>query len=135
MTTVNKNNPRGKQAPTILSVDQILESADVATVTVEIPEWGGSVKIKELQRQEMLDCRKNAETGEEDEDGDPTIDIELYEMHLLVAALVEPSFAIDQIGQLRKKNGRVVGALIAKITVLLGAGEAALKAAEKSSLV
>lgn len=114
-----------KSAPAILTSDQIFESEDLASVTVDVPEWNGSVRIRELSRQEVLDAQANATA-----DGD--LSEEEYDLYLIVAALVEPRLAIDDISRLRKKNARAVQRLAVNVGLLINGGESAVEGAIKS---
>ncbi len=124
--TAAKTGASKKAAPVILSSEAIFEADDLESVTVEIPEWKGAVKIRELTRQEVLDARANAES-----DGD--ISEEEYDLYLIVAALVEPNLAIDDISRLRKKNARAVQRLAIAVGQLVNGGESAVDGAIKSA--
>ena len=47
----------------MLSREDILKAGTLKTETVEVPEWGGSVKIRELSAQQLVEAGKANRNG------------------------------------------------------------------------
>lgn len=97
---------------TFLTIDQILAANDLPTEAVEVPEWGGSVKVQGLSRAAYDAIAKAAEvavppTGPGQVAGTKRDDDKFSDL-LFLACVVEPQFAEEHIPALR---GKSLGAL------------------------
>lgn len=100
----------------LLSKDDILKSKDRKFEDVDVPEWGGKVRIAEMSglarnRFEMSLIRheKGAPVFV---DGLAVQDLEGYDVKLLAACIVDenfdPVFTVEELG---KKNGKIISRL------------------------
>ena len=95
-----------------LTVDQILSASDLPHEVVEVPEWGGSVKVQGLSRAAYDAIAKAAEvtvpaTGPGQVAGTKRDDDKFSDL-LFLACVVEPQFTEEHIPALR---GKSLGAL------------------------
>lgn len=104
----------------VLSKEELLAREDLEEMSVEFPEWGGSLVIRQLRRSEQYQAETAATVGGE-------IDESLLELHTLAFALVEPSFSPAEITALGEKNGTLVGALVTFQSVLQNGGKKSLE--------
>ena len=86
--------PNGQPAPAYLTIDRIRAAGDLATLDVEVPQWGGKVKVKPLTIGQMHSSRKQAELPRENPDGTFRTDYDAEELELavFVQGVVEPRF-------------------------------------------
>jgi len=110
----------------MLTVDQILDSVDFKEEVIEIKEWGGSVKIRSLNIEQMQRIRKNASLVEDGE-----IDEERFGMLLFIEGVSEPKFDESHIEKLKTKNLMAYGRVITRLQELCGLGGDEVKEAKK----
>lgn len=110
--------------PTILSVEAILAAPDTQTEIVEVPEWGGAVKVIGLTKRQQVDIRREALVN-----GD--VDPEKVQQGIWREGVIEPRFPEEQLGALFDKNAGVVDRVLAVILRLSGMEEGAAKEKEK----
>lgn len=96
----------------MLTADQILSAPDLPEKTVDVPEWGGQVKLKALNAGQWRDVRSRAVTPGGD------IEPQSYDAHFLIEAMVEPRLSPEQFGQLMQKNPVVITRLTAEALAL-----------------
>lgn len=118
--TATKATAAKKQPLAVLSKEELLARSDLDEVSVEFPEWGGSVVIRQLRRSEQYQAENAATIDDE-------IDQSLLELHTLAFALVQPSFTPDEITALGEKNGTLVGSLVTFQNVLQLGGKKSLE--------
>lgn len=111
----------------VLTLDDILAADDLEECEVEVAEWGGKVVLRQLTRQQQVDCEKRATVNGE-------IDAPLLQLYQLSAALAKPEISFDKITALATKNSAVVGLLVSRVILLQGGGKEGLLAFEKSLL-
>ena len=95
-----------------LTIDAILAADDLPVEVVEVPEWGGCVKVRGLSRAAYDGIAKAAEvavapTGPGQQAGTKRDDDKFSDL-LFLACVVEPQFSEDHIPALR---GKSLGAL------------------------
>lgn len=115
--------PSKKEAP-ILTADQLIAADDRAEKTIDVPEWGGRIRLKALNAGQWRDARERAKRP------DGELDEQLYNAHFLMEALVEPKLSADQLGQLMNKNALVLMRVASEalaLTGLLGAEKQAAR--------
>jgi len=108
------------RAPKYLSADAVLAAPDIVTEDFEVPEWGGTIKVKGLSVHDLNEANRLATVGGE-------VDAEKITCMVLVFGCVEPQFTPDQAGALAKKSAKVVnevGAAIFRLSGVGGASEA-----------
>lgn len=111
----------------VLSKEALLAADDLEQLTIDVPEWKGAVTLRQIKRQEVVDCQKAATS-------DGKLDEDLLQLYQLASSMVEPSFTREEITALGEKNASVVGSLIAQMLVLQGGGADSLKEFNKSLL-
>lgn len=107
-----RGSTRAKK-PTLLSAEAVLEKNDLAERVVEVPEWGGAVKIRALSKRVYNDIQKASTVNGE-------IDELKFEMNLLVNGIAEPQFTLDQAGQLQEKSVGAVDRVVTEIMEISG---------------
>lgn len=125
-----RTSPAAKKAdaPKILSLAEIEAAEDRPIETVEVPEWGGAVKIQAMSLRQKQDIRVRSF------DGDGEFSANLWEDNILVECLLDPSISHDQLGILKDKNGAAVERISTAIVLLNKAGGAGLESALQTFL-
>ena len=110
----------------MLSREQILNKVDIQIKEIPVPEWGGSVFIRQLSRAEQDEYLKR-QYGETRLKQDTrahaqeisAVNIYGHDTFLCVAGICDeegkPLFKADDIAALKKKNGAVVGRIAVEI--------------------
>jgi hypothetical protein len=101
-------------APKILSVEDILTAPDIQEKTVEVPEWGGAVKIRSFTKQRQIQLRSQAV----DSKGD--VDSERMELLMFIEGVVEPKFSAQHIDLLKGKSATAMDRVLSAILDLGG---------------
>jgi hypothetical protein len=94
-----------------LSPEAILAAQDLPEADVDVPEWGGRVRVRGLTMGEVLAIRKAV--------GD---DERLVVVHTLATAFVHPAMTVDQAEALMGKSGAVAQRVLVTINSLNGVG-------------
>jgi hypothetical protein len=108
----------------VLSREQVLEAVDLTEETVDVPEWGGAVKVRGFSKGEQMEMRKEATV-------DTKIDTDRLEILMFVHGVSEPKFTADDMAALRQKAAGAVDRVLKRITILSGISEEAVAEAEK----
>jgi hypothetical protein len=108
-----------------LSVEAILAAADTQTDEVDVPEWGGKVKVIGLTKRQQVDIRREALVAGE-------IDPELVQQYIWREGVIEPRFPTEQLGALFEKNAGIVDRVLAVVLRLSGMEEGSVKEKEKT---
>lgn len=129
MATQNKGNraAAAKKPLPVLTPEQVLSAKDAEEVTIPVPEWGGSVRMRQIARGDHVDALEAAMKGDE-------LDGKLADLYILAATMVEPKFSRDEILQLNQKNAGVVETLIIHAALFNQGGKGAAERLEKSLL-
>ena len=111
----------------LLTRDAILQAQDIKTEEVDVPEWGGTVRVKMMTGTER-DALGAALIGP---DGTP--DMSLYRLRLVTLCIVgednSPLFAIDEVAMLGAKSGTALDRVYRVAERLNDSGAAAVEAA------
>lgn len=112
----------------------ILTAQDAQYEDVEVPEWGGTVRIKAISAAER---ERWEQLVAFDKSGKPSAHLEDSAAKLLIFAAVdaetgERMFTEADIAELTKKNGKVMTRLWQAAARLNGLGGAAVKELEKN---
>tara|TARA_B100000287_G_C20588778_1_gene763347 strand:+ start:293 stop:637 length:345 start_codon:yes stop_codon:yes gene_type:complete len=91
-----------------LSLDDIKNSIDLETQTIDVPEWNGSLEVKGLTKAEQVKIRK----AQESENGLSTVE---FEKMILIAGIVEPKVDEKSIDVLYEKSATVVDRVLSTI--------------------
>jgi hypothetical protein len=113
-----------KKEVTFLSAEELLSADDRPEKIVDVPEWGGQVKIKALSLGQFQAIYERAATknGEVDEQNST--------VYWLIEGIIEPKLNLEQASLLRDKNALVVTRVMNEIAEISAATEADIKAAE-----
>lgn len=111
-----------------LTRNQILAADDLATKTVEIPEWGGEVRIA------AMSARRHAQFEQLAEGAGELDSLAYYAVSILVDEHGEPLFdGIDDIKALGGKSSQALMRILNAGLELNGVTEADIKATAKKS--
>lgn len=113
-------------ADRILTADEILAAQDLEERIVEVPEWGGAVKIRGLTKAAQQQVRRQA-TGP-----DGQVDADRLEILMLAACVIEPQFTEEQVERLKQKSATAVDRVLQAVLDLAGLSPEAVKQAQKS---
>lgn len=108
--------------PRLLTEADIIAIDDIETEVVEVPEWGGSVKLRGLSLEEVLATKTGTDTS----------DFASMGVKLLAASFAEPVLSPEAIEALGKKSARVITRLLSVATRLSGIDEEAVVQAERT---
>lgn len=108
-------------SPRLLTEADIIAIDDIETEVVEVPEWGGSVKLRGLSLDEVMAARK----GDAD-------NLANTSTRLLAAAFAEPKLTEEGVVALRSKSAAVVTRLLQVATRLSGMDDEAVVQAERT---
>jgi hypothetical protein len=111
-------------ATRILSAEDILAADDLTEEIVEIPEWGGAVKVRAFSKAVQQEFREDARI-------DGEIDSNRLEMLMFLHGVVEPRFTADQYELLRRKNAGCIDRVLRVITRVSGLDGGAVEAAQR----
>jgi hypothetical protein len=100
-----------------LNLDAILAAPDVTESDVDVPEWGGKVKVKALSKADQIRVRKDAT------DNKGNVDDVRMEGGLLVAGVVEPALETKHIPDLFAKSASAVDKVLQAILGVSGMTE------------
>lgn len=107
--------------PRLLTEADIIAIDDIETEVVEVPEWGGSVKLRGLSLDEAMNARAGA-----------TSDAKAMSLRLLVASFVEPKLSEAAVEALGKKSAAVINRLLQVATRLCGMDPEAVQRSERT---
>lgn len=107
--------------PRLLTEADIIAIDDIETEVVEVPEWGGSVKLRGLSLDEVMAARAGG-----------TADAASMSVKLLAASFSEPELSEAAIASLGKKSAAVVTRLLQVATRLSGMDTEALQRSERT---
>ncbi len=111
--------------PKILSVDDILAAPDLPEETVDVPAWGGAVKVKGLTRSQVYDLEKGSKVGKEH-------DLMRMDVLMIAAGVTEPKLTEDQAQQLMQKSASGTQVILDAISRLSGMDKGTAAAADRS---
>ena len=114
--------PQG-QGPRILSVEQILTANDIVERTVEVPQWGGAVRIRGLTKGQHQQLRKRATSRSQ-------VDTDRLEMLLFSESVIEPRFTLEQVNQLKDKAAAPFETVLRAVLEANGLADGAVEQAE-----
>ena len=115
-------HPQG-QGPRILSVEQILTANDIVERTVEVPQWGGAVRIRGLTKGQHQLLRKKASLRGQ-------VDTDRLEMLLFADSVIEPRFTLEQVNQLKDKAAAPFETVLRAVLEANGLADGAVEQAE-----
>jgi len=104
------------QAPNIITVEQLLAAEDLPPEAIDVPEWGGQVKVRGLSVKAINQANRESTVAGE-------IDEEKIACAVVIAGMVEPQLTNDQAGQLAEKSMAVINRIVKEIYRLSGLDE------------
>jgi hypothetical protein len=108
-----------------LTPDAILEADDRPTADVEVPEWGGHVRVRALSLESYLDLKEQA--------GDDERQLTRMMLHeALVGEDGEPMLTLEQAGALLDKSATAIGKVMQAIANVTGSGGDVLTEAQRT---
>ena len=84
----------------MLTVEDILAADDIAEAVIEVPEWGGSVRIRAFSK--AVEQRLRTESG-----GATDFDTDRFEMLLFIEGVVDPKFTVEQLDALKAQTAKL----------------------------
>ena len=108
----------------ILTVEAILGAKDLKEEVIEVPEWGGSVRVRSFSKKGQQEVRELATIADE-------LDEQRLEMFMFIKGVVDPEFTDDTYELLREKNAGVIDRILNRIMELSGMSPEALANAER----
>ncbi|ARK96168.1 hypothetical protein [Burkholderia pseudomallei] len=121
---------------TILNRAAILAANDLATVTVDVSEWGGAVIIRSMTGAQRDAYETSLMT--KDASGRYTIDTENMRAKLVIFTAVDetgtPLFTLDDLPALASKNAAVIERMFVAAQRINGLSKDAVADAEKNSV-
>lgn len=112
-------------AKKILTAEAILACDDIVREEVDVPEWGGSVRIRSFSRRQLHELTRKATVGKE-------VNAEKLDMLLFINGVEEPTFDESHMGQLSDKSAGVLQTVLGRIMALSGLDPDAAEKAEAS---
>lgn len=107
-----------------LTFDEILATRDLAIQEVEVPSWGGKIKIQELTKAARDRLAKEATVNGQ-------VDSDRLQVLMLAECIVEPKITAEQAQQLWEKSAAAVDKILFAILDINGLGELAQKEIQK----
>jgi hypothetical protein len=115
--------------PHILTADEIWKAQDIEERTVDVPEWGGSVRIRSFTKKQTDRMLRSATTR--DRFGKDTTDNQKLEALLFVEGVIEPKFDLDDYERVLDKSAVVIARIIKSISEASGLSDLAVAEADK----
>jgi len=92
-----------------LTKDQIFSAEDLKTIEVDVPEWGGKIKLRTMTGQEREAYFRRLMKHKADE-----IPKDMFQTLVIICAVDDkgnPLFTFDDLPELAKKNGAILDRL------------------------
>lgn len=109
----------------VLTVEEILAAPDLNEIEVEVPEWGGTVKVREMTKAAQQRLRQQATVNGE-------LDPDRLQILMLAECLAEPKITIEQAEQLWNKSAAAVDKVLYAIIDVNGLSDVVQKQMMKS---
>lgn len=113
----------------ILTKEQIAAADDIEERTVNVPQWGGEIRVRSLSLEQISDIRAHAVKTVR---GKEEIDAKLQMAGLLCEGIVEPEYDFEEAKRLMKKSAAATSIVVQAINELSGLLPEAVDEAEKS---
>jgi len=115
----------------ILTAEEIWAAKDIEERTVEVPQWGGAVRIRTLSQKQSGELRRRASrTNPVTKQSE--IDNEALEAMLFVEGVIEPKFTMVDYGRLMDKSMAAVSTVLRAIMDASGLSSDSVSEATKS---
>jgi hypothetical protein len=117
--------------PRILTKDDIWAAKDIEERTVNVPPWGGAVRIRTFSKLQADDMRKRAMV--KDRFGKEVTSPDNLEALLFCEGVIEPHFDVEEYGEIEKKSAVAVALILRAIMDASGLTDLAVSEADKSA--
>ena len=111
------------QGRRMLTVEQIMTANDIVERDVDVPQWGGTVRIRGLTKGQHQQLRKRATSRSQ-------VDTDRLEMLLFSESVVEPRFTLEQAQSLRDKAAAPFERVMKAVLEINGLADGAVEEAE-----
>ena len=111
----------------ILTRDQIMNLDDLPVEVIDVPEWGGEVKVRGMSAEERVRWAEHVKAA----DG-KGIDVEKAQYYAVIVGVVEPKFEEADVDWLRKKSASALERIAQRWLALSGIGTEALVESRKN---
>lgn len=122
----NQPDVSTSESTALLSLEEILASDDIKTKDVEVPEWGGYVRIRQFTNEELLKYGELIEGG-----GEKQANLMLV-MKSCIKADGTPLFSERSLKDFAKKSAKAVNRIARECLDLNGVGEGKAARAKNS---
>src|SRR4051812_24435973 len=122
---------KASEAPRILTAEDIWGAKDIEERTVEIPQWGGAVRIRTLTKKQADDMQARA-TSTDRHTKQPVVDNDTLVALLFVESMIEPRLTLEDFERLRERSAVAVALLQREILAASGLSQLAISEAAKS---
>lgn len=109
-----------------LSKSAILMARDIIEEDVEVPEWGGAVRIRSFKVKQQREVRERARQA------DGTVDEDLAQVHMFIEGVIEPRFDAADAGALQEKSAMPFMRVVARLLEISGVSAEAARLAQRS---
>lgn len=106
-----------------LTEAEILAAHDIASKVVEVPQWGGCVRVQGLSKAQQQAMRRDA-------NGPDGLDTDTMELLMFKYGVAEPKFSDAGIQALKEKSSAAFDLVLQEIIKVSGVSEEAIKQAE-----
>lgn len=110
-----------------LTVADILAANDIVEEDVEVPEWGGSVRIRAFTKARQQELRFMATDPRTQK-----LDNEKLELQIFIHGVIDPQFAPAHQTELREKSAGALDRVLKRIMAISGMSDEAVAEAKKS---
>jgi hypothetical protein len=121
------------QPTRILTADEIFAAKDIEERTVEVPQWGGAVRIRTLSQKQSAELRRKAQrinpATKQSE-----LDNEALEQLLFIEGVIEPKFSMADYGRLGDKSMMAMTTVLKAIMDASGFSSESVDEATKSPI-
>ncbi len=117
--------------PRMLSKDDIWAAKDIEERTVDVPQWGGAVRIRTFSKIQADQMRKRATL--KDRAGKDYVDSDNLEALLFCEGVIDPKFDVEEYGRLEEKSAVAIGLILKAIMDASGLSDLAVSEADKSA--
>src|SRR5262245_14321093 len=105
--------PTNGDAPAFLTSEQILAAKDLEEAVIDVPEWGGKVRVRALSYADLRIIRDKATKNGE-------FDLGVFEIEMVGASCIDPVFRKDQLLALPAKNRVPIARIVLQVSQMSG---------------
>lgn len=117
--------------PQFLTKDAIRQAPDIREIDLDVPEWGGPVKIRTFSAKQAREMRALS-TGFNPATKKVEVDNDELEARLVTSGIVEPHLELEDYAWLQEKSMAALARVLRAINDASGLSEMAVTEADKS---